>query len=211
MYRTRPYNDATVAAVLPSPSELLQALAGRNVRRAYSGRLLPQRGLDQDGAEFHRGRVVGERALCSLAHGLTDVHRQIQLHPDRVSQFDTRRAGLIADVDDWTFRNLPSPAVGARRHEHTLGEIIDCIAAAAARAFELLMADNPTGARMHTQWTRLAELELAYSDLVRDLRDGRCYLPVNGAPNPVPIPGQPTETHHCPQEPPSLATSSHSN
>ncbi|WP_169816369.1 DUF4254 domain-containing protein [Nocardia miyunensis] len=125
---------------------------------------------------------------------MTELHRQIQLHPDRANQSRSRRARLIADVDAWTFRNLPSPAVGARRHEQTLGEIIDRMAAAAARAFELLMADSPTGARMHTQWTRLAELEIGYSDLARDLRDGRCYLPAHRAHNPVPVQGQPAET-----------------
>jgi hypothetical protein len=39
------------------------------------------------------------------------------------------------------------------------------------------MTDDVTSDRMHAAWTRLAELELGYADLLGDIRSGRRYLP----------------------------------
>lgn len=147
--QARPYDGSGVSAVLPSPSALLCALRGQ----------------------------CGTDALTELVNKLAGVHQELVMHPDRADRLRMRAAGLIGEIDAWTMRNLPSPAVGARRNPFTLGETVDRIAAVAARAFELLMTDDPSGVRLHAQWTQLAELEVAYGDLVRDLRDGRRYLP----------------------------------
>lgn len=177
MHHRRPYNDTAVAAVLPGPSALLRALAGQNASPARRNDAPARRAHAHDGAERRRGGVISQ-ALCGLARELTEVHRQMGVHPKLVDELGSRRVVLIADIDAWTIRNLPSPAVGARPHEHTLGETIDGMAAVAAHAFLLLATDGPTSDRVHRQWTRLAELEVAYGDLARDLRDGRRYLPV---------------------------------
>lgn len=151
-----PYSGTAVAAALPSSSELLCALGGRFV----------------------------PGTLCRLARELAEVHRHPNFSPHRADRFPVRRAGLIADIDAWTVQNLPSPAIGAHRHQCTLGETIDRIAAVAAGAFQLLMTDDPAGSRVHAEWTRLAELEVGYGDLVRDLQDGRRYLPLRTLPSP---------------------------
>ncbi|MBO0854723.1 MAG: hypothetical protein J2P18_13285 [Nocardia sp.] len=144
-----PYSGGAAVAALPSSSELLCAVGGQ---------LVPG-------------------TLCRLARDLADVHRQPNFPPRRADRFAVRRAGLIADIDAWASVALPHPAIGAHRHQWTLGETIDRIAAVAADAFRLLMTDDPAGDRVHAEWTRLAELEVGYGDLVRDLREGRRYLP----------------------------------
>ncbi|MBB5917624.1 hypothetical protein BJY24_006536 [Nocardia transvalensis] len=136
-----------MAAELPSASELLCAMHGQH--------------------------VCG--ALCHLAHELADVHRRMRagLRPDLAHH----RATLIVSIDDWAASHLPAPACGARVHTETLGQTIDHIASAAARAFHILMTDDPAGTLMHAEWTHLAELEIAYSDLARDIESGRRCLP----------------------------------
>ncbi|MGW5516810.1 DUF4254 domain-containing protein [Nocardia africana] len=138
-----------MTAELPTPSDLLCALMGQCVTGT----------------------------LTNLAYTLAGAHRDKRRHPHRAEQLRLHRVALIAEIDAWTMRSLPSPAVGARPNPNTLGQTVDRIAAVAARAFDLLMTDDPSGDRLHAQWTRLAELEVAYGDLVRDLRDGRRYLP----------------------------------
>ncbi|WP_280468841.1 DUF4254 domain-containing protein [Nocardia cyriacigeorgica] len=150
---------STAVGRLPNASELLCALGGRNLH----------------------GR------LCHLAHDLADLHALTYSRPSTDGSATKRRDELIADINAWAAVHLPLPAVGARAHRETLGDTIDRIAAVAARAFHLLMTDDPAGIRVHTAWTRLAELELAYGDLVRELDDGRRYLP-RREPKPRPAP-----------------------
>jgi hypothetical protein len=115
-------------------------------------------------------------ALCRSAHELVDLHRHAPGHAEWPEALHTRRATLISGIDLWA-RRLPPPRCGARPHPESLGELIDRIAAAAAHAFHLLMTDDLSGDRMHAAWTRLAELELGYADLLSDIRSGRRYLP----------------------------------
>ncbi|MEV6135802.1 hypothetical protein AB0L63_07000 [Nocardia sp. NPDC051990] len=65
------------------------------------------------------------------------------------------------------------------RRDAELGDIIDRIAAAADRAFHLLMTVDLTGEHMHVASTRLAELRIAYGDLVREAEEGRWCLSPN--------------------------------
>ncbi len=139
------------SCALPNPSELLCALRGQYLRNA----------------------------LCRMAHDLTEVHHRMLVDESCSHRLRPRRRQLLAEIDTWADLNLSRSAVGARAHTETLAQTIDHIAAAAALAFHLLHTDDPAGILMHRQWTRLAELEVAYGDLVRDLQDGRRYLPTN--------------------------------
>ncbi|MEU2140524.1 hypothetical protein ABZ496_25805 [Nocardia rhamnosiphila] len=122
--------------------------------------------------------VGGRRAdgpVCSLASALSESYRlEAGLAGIRLQ---SRRRTLIAEIDAWSSRHLPAPTAGIRVYERTLGELIDVIAAGAARAFHLLRHDDPAGELMHFEWTRLAELQLIYRDLVHDVETGRCCLP----------------------------------
>lgn len=139
------------SAALPSASELICALAGQYL----SG------------------------AVCRHAHELVEIHRHRQAGTASAERLATRRAEHIRALDHWA-RRLPPASAGARKYSDSLGRLIDRTADVAAFAFHLLRTDEIGGERMHSAWTRLAELELEYADLVRDVAAGRRYLP--GAP-----------------------------
>ncbi|MFC9897685.1 hypothetical protein ACFVMC_28685 [Nocardia sp. NPDC127579] len=86
------------------------------------------------------------------------------------------RGELVTRINGWASRHR-RPTAGAIEHEESLGDVIDRIAVVADRAFHLLMTDDPSGELMHAAWTRLAEEEVAYGDLVRAVADGRRSLP----------------------------------
>lgn len=136
-------------SALPSPSTLLCALGGQHARGPVS----------------------------RWARELAELHRRRREVPGRLVEIDGHRAELVDRINTWAAVHLPSAAPGVRLHEASLGEVIDRMAAVAERAFHLLMHDDPGGERMHAAWTRLAELEIAYADLVREVGDGRRRLP----------------------------------
>ncbi|WP_280402865.1 hypothetical protein [Nocardia carnea] len=133
---------------LPPPSTLLCAMAGQHL----------------------------EGPLCSLAYQLVDIHRRRIMRPDSDANLLALRIPLLVRIDALT-RQLPLPSPSARPYEPGLALLIDRLAWAAAEAFELLMCADIGGARLHRAWTRLAELELEYADLHRDIRAGVRYLP----------------------------------
>ncbi|MFQ6396443.1 hypothetical protein ACLMAJ_23590 [Nocardia sp. KC 131] len=98
-------------------------------------------------------------------------------HPQSAAVIDCLRAELVAKINGWTMEQLSGP-ISEGRLDANLGDVIDRIAATADQAFHLLMTDDPAGERMHTTWTLLAELSIAYGDLVREAADGRwCLYP----------------------------------
>ncbi|MGK8525132.1 hypothetical protein ACRS6B_27985 [Nocardia asteroides] len=106
------------------------------------------------------------------ARELTELYRRRREDPASLAEIDERRAELRNRLDTWTALRLP----GAVPREVGLGEMIDRMAAVAEEAFHLLMHDDPGGERMHAAWTRLAEWEIAYAELVRAVGDGRRIL-----------------------------------
>ncbi|MGW5384173.1 hypothetical protein [Nocardia sp. NPDC003963] len=144
------------ASLLPSPTELLYAVGGRKA----------------------------EGQVCGLASALSELYRLESGSDGNRSQ--SRRRTLIAEINAWSSEYLPAPTAGIRVYERTLGELIDVIAAGAARAFHLLRHDDPSGELMHAEWTRLAELQIVYRDLVHDIETGRCCLPGEHRPRAAP-------------------------
>ncbi|WP_157171154.1 DUF4254 domain-containing protein [Nocardia araoensis] len=141
---------------MPSPSALLCALGGQHVQGPVS----------------------------RWARELTELHRQCREDAREPDEARRRRAELVDRIDTWAALHLPCADPGVRVHDTSLGEMIDRMAAVAEEAFHLLMHDDPGGERMHAAWTRLAELEIAYADLVSAIGDGRRRLPAvrTGAP-----------------------------
>ncbi|MEV4236781.1 MULTISPECIES: DUF4254 domain-containing protein [unclassified Nocardia] len=136
-------------SALPSTSELLCALSGKQVR----------------------GHV------CRWSRDLVRLHRIRREHPQRAAVIDCLRVELVANINTWATEHLTLRTDDHR--DAALGDIIDRIAATADHAFHLLMTDDLTGERMHVTWTRLAELSNAYSDLVREAEHGRWCLSPN--------------------------------
>ncbi|RJO73547.1 DUF4254 domain-containing protein [Nocardia panacis] len=114
--------------------------------------------------------------LCVQAFGLAELHRLRRVDPDRAGKIDDFRGELVGEIDGWIARHLAQSA-GARLHPETLGTVIDRVAAAADHAFALLAID-PGTPRMHAAWARLAELEIAYGELVTAIGAGLRRLPV---------------------------------
>jgi hypothetical protein len=159
--RARPRKPSESSA-LPSPSALLCALGGQHVQGPVS----------------------------RWARELTELHRQRREQARDLAELERRRAELVDRIDTWATLQLPSAAPGVRLHDVSLGVMIDRMAAVAEEAFHLLMNDDPGGERMHAAWTRLAELEIDYPDLVRAVGDGRRRLPPKRI---VPLPALGTE------------------
>ncbi|MER7450832.1 DUF4254 domain-containing protein [Nocardia beijingensis] len=160
--RARP-RKLSEGSALPSPSALLCALGGQHV----------------DGP------------VSRWARELTELHRQCREDARETAETRRRRTELIDRIDTWAALHLPSADPAVRVHHESLGEMIDRMAAVAEEAFHLLMHDDPGGERMHAAWTRLAELEIAYTDLVRAIGDGRRRLPSERTGLPAaPSPGE---------------------
>ncbi|WP_433713537.1 hypothetical protein ACQP2U_04505 [Nocardia sp. CA-084685] len=138
-----------VGSALPSTSELLCALSGKQVR----------------------GHV------CRWSRDLVRLHRIRREHPQRAAVIDCLRVELVANINTWATEHLTLRP--DNRRDAALGDIIDRIAASADHAFHLLMTGDLTGEHMHVAWTRLAELSNAYGDLVREAEHGRWCLSPN--------------------------------
>ncbi|MFC8044773.1 DUF4254 domain-containing protein [Nocardia sp. NPDC057353] len=147
--RALPETELEADPVLPSKDELLAALRGHYL----------------DGP------------LCAEAHALAELHRARRGTPARAAEFDGYRRDLVRRIDSWVRRNLPAPRPGVRRHPETLGAVIDRMAAASARAFDLLMTIDPGSDEMHAAWTALAEQEIGYGEVVAALERGWLALP----------------------------------
>ncbi|MBF6136625.1 DUF4254 domain-containing protein [Nocardia otitidiscaviarum] len=125
---------------------------------------------------FHRSDRY-ENPLADFATRLADLHRRRQQYPQRSDEIDRQRGELVTVIDCWVATNTPPPHPRARMHTETVGTLIDRMAATAATAFRVLMTEHPGSDTVHAAWTRLAELENAYSDLTDDLARGWRRLP----------------------------------
>ncbi|NKY54976.1 hypothetical protein [Nocardia flavorosea] len=141
-------DDRAEAISLPSPSALLCAMAGQHL----------------------------EGPLCVLAYQLVEIHRRRLIRPDSDENLLALRIPVLARIDALTPKS-PAPSPAGRPYEQGLALLVDQLTWAAAQAFDLLLRDDIGGERVHRAWTRLAELELEYADLYRDLQEGRRYLP----------------------------------
>ncbi|WP_433195488.1 hypothetical protein ACQP1G_41530 [Nocardia sp. CA-107356] len=147
MFRSRPtLVRATAGSALPSTSELLCAMSGQQVR----------------------GHV------CGWSRDLVRLHRIRRERPQSIAVIDCLRTELVANINAWATEHLPVRS--ADRLDTRLGDTIDRIAATADHAFHLLMTDDLSGEHMQVAWRRLAELAIAYGDLVRQAEDGRWCL-----------------------------------
>ncbi|MBF6240487.1 DUF4254 domain-containing protein [Nocardia otitidiscaviarum] len=127
--------------------------------------------------EIFRGHAHEESGLANAAAKLADLHRLHHTHPQRRAEINRHRAELVTAIDCWVTTHTPKPHPRARMYTETVGTLIDRMAAIAATAFRVLMTEDPGSDTVHAAWTRLAELENAYSDLTDDLARGWRRLP----------------------------------
>ncbi|WP_067697525.1 hypothetical protein [Nocardia jejuensis] len=139
------------------------------------------------------GNLEGDSPLIEWARELADLHATLTtaaVSPTRrPADFDetalrNRLAAVIALIDEWAIGALPRPAT-ARRHTHSLGEVISHLAATYAHMqWTLRHNDDPERGQHAT--TRFAHVQQAYSDLVDEIRSLRVQLPLGPhAPTPT--------------------------
>jgi hypothetical protein len=105
--------------------------------------------------------------ICARARELVRLHRTRTDVPTAAAECDCRRSELITQINELAATIEPSPPVA---HPRSIGTLIDRMAAADERAMRQLEASGACSVQMHEAWTRLAELEIEYSDLIHPHR-----------------------------------------
>ncbi|MGO4647588.1 DUF4254 domain-containing protein [Nocardia sp. 2YAB30] len=122
------------------------------------------------------GKSLADHPVLRRACELTDLHaRSLRAAPAVVADLDEQRVRLVRDIDRWAEVRLPPAHGGAYLHTESLGAVIDRLAQLSARAYAAL-ADGAEW-DLWFAWERLAELAVAYEDLVTELATGRRRLP----------------------------------
>lgn len=122
------------------------------------------------------GEPPPDHPVLLRARALADLHvRRLDANRGGVSDIDASRAHLVRDIDRWAERRLPAARGGADLHTESLGSVIDRLANLSATAYAALAADEEWD--LWFAWERLAELAIAYEDLVTELTAGRRRLP----------------------------------
>ncbi|WP_194817961.1 DUF4254 domain-containing protein [Nocardia sp. XZ_19_385] len=126
-----------------------------------------------------RGHHVGEHRLCQLARDLGRLHDQLRRSP-RNLELRCTRCELIDAIDVWVAHRLPRPHPQARLHTEGMGAVIDRVAAAQVRAWDLVLTADLTEPEVHAAWYRLAELVDGYTDLTTEVLARSRRLPTVG-------------------------------
>ncbi|MEU5758771.1 DUF4254 domain-containing protein [Nocardia sp. NPDC047648] len=108
------------------------------------------------------------------ARTLAELHMR-RLREGEVRDIDERRTRLIRDVDRWVEVRLPAARGGAYLHTESVGSVVDRLARLSACAYAAMADDQEWD--LWFAWERLAELAIAYEDLVTELSRGRRRLP----------------------------------
>ncbi|WP_223885158.1 DUF4254 domain-containing protein [Nocardia colli] len=129
-----------------------------------------------------RGELPADHPLLRLARELTDLHEQRlcaakDTIADRrhIDDIDSRRAGLVRDIDRWVILQLPPSHGAAHVHTETVGAVVDKLAQYTACAFAALTSASQW--ELGDAWEQLAELAIGYDDLAAELSAGRRRLP----------------------------------
>ncbi|MFI9638166.1 hypothetical protein ACIHAX_36320 [Nocardia sp. NPDC051929] len=145
-------------ASLLEPSDLLQAIAGRSVIALplaewarelgdLYAELIPSR-IDQ---KFQPKRFDGE---------------QLRSEIDRV----------VSEIDEWAAQNIPRMK-SARKHTHSLGEVISHVARSYAQAWWTVVHSADTEI-WHQAWFHLGEAREGYAEFLSALRARNLQLPM---------------------------------
>ncbi|WP_067896128.1 DUF4254 domain-containing protein [Nocardia vaccinii] len=123
------------------------------------------------------GNMLVPHPILQAAHRLSGLHKfRIRARGDQLREIDRERAESVRGIDCWVAANKPEVRGGAYLHSESVGMVIDRIAAFAVEAWAALDRGIPELER-HYMWQRLAQLALAYEDLVHEISTGRRILP----------------------------------
>ncbi|MFI7528699.1 hypothetical protein [Nocardia salmonicida] len=130
------------------------------------------------------GNLEGNCPLISWARELADLHASMltaTLYTSRLpADFDAAHtraqiSEVISEINRWAVLHLPRP-VNARRHTHSLGEVISHIAHTYARMV-WTMRHSEGAQNQHEAALHLAQAQEGYADLVAEIRGLRVQLP----------------------------------
>ncbi|MET8779064.1 hypothetical protein ABZV58_29020 [Nocardia sp. NPDC004654] len=146
------------------------------------------------------GHLVNGSALIGWARELGDLHATLLTsdvdgaqRPVDYDEADLRDqiVQVVGEIDEWAVFRLPRPS-GARRHTHSLGEVISHVAKNFAAAWWTIRHTEDEQLR-HEAWFHLGQVREGYADLVADIHARRVELPL-GWHGIRPAPGDMTST-----------------
>ncbi|WP_216916694.1 hypothetical protein [Nocardia noduli] len=130
------------------------------------------------------GHWEGSSPLIGWARELSDLHATLLTASVSVTRrprdFDSAVTQgqihtLIGLIDEWAILHLPRPTA-ARRHTHSLGEVISHVAHTYAHTHSTLRHSS-SAERLHDAALRLAQVQEGYADLIDEIRALRIELP----------------------------------
>ncbi|WP_330231162.1 hypothetical protein OHA40_00925 [Nocardia sp. NBC_00508] len=157
----------TELAAQPSSSRAVPLLEPEHLLQAISGRC------------DNTARLVG------WARDLSDLHAElIHFKLDRellrvgitCEQVRARIEEVVDDINVWAARYVPRTK-GARKHTHSLGEVINHIAKTFAEAWWTVLHSAEAEER-HQAWFHLCEAREGYAEMVDQIRERRLQLPL---------------------------------
>ncbi len=131
------------------------------------------------------GHLTEGSSLIEWARELGDLHAAlipVRVNPTRLpADFDEARvridiAEIVREIDSWAFSHVPS-ARGARKHTHSLGEVISHIAKTYADAWWAVLHVDDKDLR-HEAWFHLGEVCEGYAQLIDDVQANRVRFPL---------------------------------
>ncbi|WP_109527715.1 hypothetical protein [Nocardia aurea] len=140
------------------------------------------------------GQLEHGSPLIGWARELADLHSTsitaIISPVRRPADFDAdathiRIRAVISLIDDWSIFHLPHPAT-ARRHTHSLGEVISHVAETYAQVQWTLRHSNSAEHR-HDAAVRFAQVQRGYADLIGEIKAMRVEFAASWrVPQPIP-------------------------
>ncbi|MEV6258848.1 hypothetical protein AB0L97_36930 [Nocardia sp. NPDC051911] len=134
------------------------------------------------------GRFSGVLPLSGWARELGDLHAELmRFELDRVPRlrdFDSEQVRaridrVIGEIDAWAAVHVPR-AKGARKHTHSLGEVISHITKTYAEAWWTVLHSVDTELRCQA-WFHLGEAREGYTEMVNELRERHLQLPLGAS------------------------------
>ncbi|MGK8557718.1 hypothetical protein [Nocardia gipuzkoensis] len=131
------------------------------------------------------GRFTSALPLVGWARELGDLHAELlpfRLHQGlRPRGFDCEHIHALIDkvvgeIDAWAERNIPRTKC-ARKHTHSLGEVINHIANTYVEAWWTVLHSADIELR-HQAWFHLGEAREGYAEMVNEIRARRLQLPL---------------------------------
>ncbi|WP_216917847.1 hypothetical protein [Nocardia noduli] len=139
------------------------------------------------------GQLEGGSGLIEWARELADLHATgitAMISPlRRPADFDAaamhvRIRAVIGLIDDWSIFHLPRPTA-ARRHTHSLGEVISHVAETYAQV-QWTLRHSDSAEHRHEAAVRFAQVQQGYADLIGEIKAMRVELAL-GWRGPRPI------------------------